>query len=138
MNCLLDTCVVSELVKPAPDTKVVAWITEVPSERLFLSALTIGEIRKGLTKLAASKKKKRLSRWLDTLLGDYRDRILSIDIPVAETWGLIQAEAEQRGMPMATIDGLIAATAFTHHLNLITRNVDDFQSAPVSILNPWT
>lgn len=137
MNYLLDTCVVSELVKPAPDTKVVAWIEAVPSEQLFLSALTIGELRQGLAKLAASEKKKRLGRWLDTLLGDYRDRILAIDIPVAENWGLIQTEAEQRGTPMATIDGLIAATALTHHLNLITRNVADFQSAPVSILNPW-
>ena len=137
MSYLLDTCVFSELVKPAPAPTVIEWLDSVPTERLYMSALTIGELRKGVTKLAASKKKERLGLWLDTLLVDYRDRILAVDIAVAENWGLLQAEAENRETPMASIDGLIAATAFTHHLQVVTRNESDFEAVPVPILNPW-
>ena len=78
MNYLLDTCVISEIVKPAPDSRVITWINNIPSERLFLCSLTIGEIRKGLTKLLESKKKERLTDWLNTLLEKYQDRIHSI------------------------------------------------------------
>ncbi len=77
MNYLLDTCVISELIKPAPNRKVAAWLNELPSEALFLCAITIGEIRKGLTKLPDSGKKERLTLWLDTLLDRYKERIVS-------------------------------------------------------------
>ena len=82
MNYLLDTCVISELVKPTPNRKVVAWLNELPSEALFLCVITIGEIRKGLTKLQDSGKKERLTLWLNTLLIEYKERILSIDLTV--------------------------------------------------------
>ncbi|MBW2651407.1 MAG: PIN domain-containing protein, partial [Deltaproteobacteria bacterium] len=87
MKYLLDTCVISELVKPSPNSMVLDWLNDIPSERLFLSVITIGEIRKGLTKLPNSKRKDRLTEWLNSLLEDYQDRIYSIDLAVAENWG---------------------------------------------------
>jgi len=138
VNYLLDTCVISELVKPAPHEKVVGWLTQAPSDALFLSVITIGEIRKGLIKLKHSKRKLNLMDWLNMLLDDYRDRILSIDLTVAENWGILQGKAEQNGSPMASIDGLIAATAYTHNLALITRNEKDFAASGVHVINPWS
>ena len=82
MNYLLDTCVISELVKPAPNRKVIDWLNELPSGVLFLCAITIGEVRKGLTKLPDSKKKERLTLWLNTLLIEYNERILLIDLKI--------------------------------------------------------
>lgn len=137
MNYLLDTCVISEIVKPAPGSRVIMWINSIPSERLFLCSITIGEIRRGLTKLPESKKKERLTDWLNTLLENYQDRIHSIDITVAENWGIMQGKAENEGMPMSSIDSLIAATSYTHNLILVTRNEEDFQASKLSIINPW-
>lgn len=137
MNYLLDTCAVSELAKPAPDQRVTAWMSNTPPNRLFLSSVTIGEIRKGLTKLSESRRKNELTHWLNTLLEDYRERIHPIDTPVAENWGILQGIAEKSGLPMSVIDGLIAATAYTHNLILVTRNVDDFQAGNVPLFNPW-
>jgi len=134
---LLDTCVISELVKPTPNRTVVDWLNELPSEALFLCAITIGEVRKGLTKLPDSGKKERLTLWLNTLLTEYKERILSIDLVVCENWGVLQGNAEKAGMTMPTIDSLIAATAYTHNLTLATRNESDFAPANIPIINPW-
>jgi len=134
---LLDTCVISELVKPTPNRKVVDWINELPSEALFLCVITIGEVRKGLTKLPDSKKKERLTLWLDTLLIEYRERILSIDLKVCDNWGILQVNAEKAGTRMSTIDSLIAATTYTHNLTLATRNENDFAPSNIPIINPW-
>ena len=90
MRYLLDTCVISELVKPTPNRKVIDWLNELPSEALFLCAITIGEVRKGLTKLPDSSKKERLTLWLNTLLAEYKERVLSIDLLVCENWGVLQ------------------------------------------------
>jgi len=107
------------------------------SETFFLSVITIGEVRKGLAKLSESKKKEKLTVWLDTLLEEYQDRILAIDLMVAEQWGLLQGHAEKQGVPMASIDGLIAATTCTHNLTLVTRNESDFPSSQIAMVNPW-
>ncbi|MGD9287759.1 MAG: type II toxin-antitoxin system VapC family toxin [Desulfobacterales bacterium] len=137
MKYLLDTCVISELVKPTPNRKVVDWINELPSEALFLCAITIGEVRKGLTKLPDSKKKERLTLWLNTLLIEYNERIFFIDLMVCENWGVLQGNAEKAGTPMSTIDSLIAATTYTHNLTLVTRNKNDFAPSNIPIINPW-
>jgi len=134
---LLDTCVISELVKPSPDPMVLDWLHDIPSERLFLSVITIGEIRKGLTRLPDSKRKDRLTEWLNSLLEDYQDRIYSIDLAVAENWGVMQSKAETSGMPMSSMDSLIAAIAYTHNLILVTRNVIDFKATNLPVNNPW-
>ena len=137
MKYLLDTCVISELVKPTPNRKVVDWINELPSEALFLCAITICEVRKGLTRLPDSKKKERLTLWLNTLLIEYNERIFFIDLMVCENWGVLQGNAEKAGTPMSTIDGLIAATAYTHNLTIATRNENDFTPSNIPIINPW-
>ena len=137
MNYLLDTCVISELVKPAPNRKVIDWLNELPSKTLFLCAITIGEIKKGLTKLPDSGKKERLTLWLNTLLIEYKERILSNDLTVCENWGVLQANAEKAGTPMSSIDGLLAATTYTHNFTLATRNESEFTPANIPIINPW-
>ena len=137
MKYLLDTCVISELVKPAPNRKVVDWLNEVSSKALFLSVITIGEIEKGLTKLPDSKKKERLTVWLNTLLNEYQERILLVDLMVAENWGVLQGNAEMAGTPMSSIDSLLAATTYTHNLTLVTRNESDFVPGFTPIINPW-
>ena len=137
MKYLLDTCVISELVKPAPNRKVVDWLNEVSSKALFLSVITIGEIEKGLTKLPDSKKKERLTSWLNTLLNEYQERILPVDLMVAENWGVLQGNAEMAGTPMSSIDSLLAATTYTHNLTLVTRNESDFVPGFTPIINPW-
>lgn len=137
MNYLLDTCVISELVKNSPDKNVLDWLMNTPAERLYLSVITIGEIRKGLFKLPDSKRKDLLTNWLNSLLEDYKNRILTIDLTVAENWGSIQGKAEKEGNSMPSIDGLIAAIAYTHNLALVTRNVNDFKPSGIPIKNPW-
>ncbi|MCP4683421.1 MAG: type II toxin-antitoxin system VapC family toxin [Desulfobacterales bacterium] len=136
-NYLLDTCVISELVKPSPDPNVLDWLSSTPTERLHLSVITIGEIRKGLTKLPDSKRKDLLTNWLNTLLEDYQDRIYSIDLTIAENWGIIQGNTEKKGEPMSSLDSLIAAIAYTHNLILVTRNERDFEASNLPIKNPW-
>lgn len=138
MNYLLDTCVISELVKQSPDDKVIEWLDTTPNERLYLSVITIGEIRKGLAKLPESKKKSLLTNWLNTLLEDYQSRIYTVNLTVAENWGNIQGNAEKNGIPMASIDSIIAAIAYTYNLVLVTRNESDFFAGNIPIINPWT
>ena len=128
---------ISELVKALPNKNVINWISHTQSERLFLSVITIGEIRKGITRLPNSKKKHQLTNWLNTLLEDYHARIYPIDLTVAENWGIIQANAEKNGTPVASVDSMIAAVAQTYNLIIVTRNENDFTATNVAILNPW-
>ena len=137
MKYLLDTCVVSELVKPAPDQCVLYWLDNAHAEDLFLSALTIGELRKGIVKLPTSRKKEQLNTWLNNLLKEYSNRIFSVNTIVAESWGMIQGAAEKNGMPMSSIDGMIAATAYMHSLIIVTRNEKDFVASQMPVINPW-
>lgn len=137
MKYLLDTCLISELPKPVPNQKVIDWLRKIPSESLFISVITVGEIRKGLSKLQPSEKKERLTDWLDTLLKLYKERILPIDLKVAEKWGILLGNAERIGKPMCSVDTLLAATANIHNLTLVTRNESDFENGEISIINPW-
>jgi len=134
---ILDTCVISELVKPVPNPKVVEWLNKIPSESLFLCVITIGEIHKGLTKLPDSKKKEKLTHWVNTLLDEYKEKMIPIDLNVAENWGIIQGKAEKAGTPMSSIDSLIAAASYTHNLTLATRNEEDFAPGNIPVINPW-
>lgn len=138
MRYLLDTCVISELAKPRPNKKVAAWLDSCDEDAVFLSVLTIGEIQKGIAKLAKGKRRSNIQHWLDTeLRSRFAERILPIDQEVALTWGLIQGEAERQGSPIPTIDGLLGATAIAHNLTIITRNEQDIRPTGARTLNPW-
>ncbi len=136
---LLDTNVVSELIKPRPNTGLAAWILSVDEEVCFLSVLTTGEIRKGINLLPASTRRSSLETWLERELAvRFSGRILSIDRDVADKWGQLTAEAATRKETLPVVDGLIAATALHHDLTLVTRNSSDMEVARVSVLNPWS
>jgi toxin FitB len=135
---LLDTNCISELVKAEPEPLVMQWIEDVDERLLFLSVLTIGEIRKGIAGLVAGKQRTKLESWLELEVKDrFSNRILSIDTDVAERWAVLSARSKAQGKPLAVIDGLIAATAQQHQLAIVTRNVSDFAQADVAIICPW-
>ena len=137
MRFLLDTCVISDLVARQPDPGVVQWVDGIDEGKLFLSAITIGEIKKGIEKLAPDRQK-GLSEWLeDELLVRFRGKILPIDTSVMLVWGELVADLEKRGKPMPAIDSLLAATALQGGLALVTRNEDDFAHCGVAVTNPW-
>jgi predicted nucleic acid-binding protein len=135
---LLDTNCISELVRIQPEPGVVAWMEAADETLLYLSVLTLGEIRKGLAGLPQSKRRTHLEIWLETELRvRFAGRILPIDEGVADRWGLLAALAKSEGKALATIDGLLAATALHHNLTVVSRNVNDFQNTHVPVLNPW-
>lgn len=139
MKYLLDTCVISELVTKSPNPQVVAFIDSLEPEDVFLSVITIGEIARGIEKLTSSKRKQSLHAWLhENLLVRFDGRILSLDTEIMMEWGKLTAYVEVSGKPMPAVDSLIAATALTYELALITRNVRDFESAKIEMVNPWT
>lgn len=138
MKYLLDTCLVSELIKPRPDPAVTAWVSAQQESNLYLSVLTIGELRCGVERLQDGRKRRRLTNWLASdLKPRFSGRVLPIDDEVVERWGIVTAHAQAKGAPMPVIDGLIAATALVHGLTLITRNVSDMLPSGVLLFNPW-
>jgi predicted nucleic acid-binding protein len=138
VSFLLDTNVVSEWARPSPDPGVVAWLAAVDEDRVFLSVVTLAELRYGIDRLPAGLRRQRLEEWLE---GDlplrFEGRLLPIDVGVADAWGRIAALREARGRPISTMDAFIAATAEAHALTLVTRNATDFESSVTRLLNPW-
>ena len=135
MSYLLDTNVVSELVRPKPDTRVVAWFRGTPDSALHLSVLTTGELRSGVERLAASSRRERLRTWLEQELPDwFEDRLLAVSPAVADRWGRLVAAARR---PLPIVDSLLAATALHHDLRLVTRNSADFRFDGLETINPW-
>ena len=135
MSYLLDTNVISELVRTKPDPNVVEWIDSLPSDAFSLSVLSLGEIRKGIERLVTGNRRERLVAWLEhDLLHWFGDRILPVDAIVADRWGILNARMV-RSVP--AIDSLLAATALTHGLTLATRNVGDFGFPDLIVFNPW-
>lgn len=138
MKYLLDTCLISELVKEKPDLGVLEWIEQQDEQALFLSVLTLGELQKGVSKLPDGRKKTQLLHWLDEdLQTRFTGRMLDIDTGVATLWGRMQGEAEQRGRRMPVIDSLLAATAQANKLAVVTRNGADMAGSGVEVINPW-
>lgn len=138
MKCLLDTCVVSELVARQPNQKMVEFVDTLDSDDVYLSVITIGEITKGIEKLSKSKRKQEVQTWLrEDLLVRFDGKIVSLDADVLMEWGALSARMESSGRTIPAIDSLIAATALTHQFKLVTRNMADFEGTDVEILNPW-
>jgi toxin FitB len=135
---LLDTNCISEVVRVKPEPRVMAWIEAAEETLLYLSVLTLGEIRKGLAALPQGKRRSRLETWLEVdLRARFSGRILPIDAAVADRWGLLAANAKSTGKPLSAIDGLLAATAIDHNLTIVSRNISDFASTQVPVVNPW-
>jgi len=135
---LLDTNIISELVKPKPEENVTAWIEDTDESLLYLSVLTLGEIRRGIAALPESRRRATLEAWLDKdLRARFEGRILLIDQEVADRWGLLTAAARNSGIVLPVIDGLLAATALEHNLTLVTRDTGQIPSMGVAVFNPW-
>jgi predicted nucleic acid-binding protein len=137
VKLLLDTCTIAELRKPKPDAAVVAAVSAVPDETLFLSVVSVGEIVKGIGLLAAGKKRTELTAWLTALENQFSERILPIDVETGRVWGELTARAEKKGLVVHAADGLIAATALRRGLHVMTRNEKDFAASGVRVVNPW-
>jgi predicted nucleic acid-binding protein len=139
MSFLIDTCCISELIKPKPDASVIRWFSDHDEERMYLSVLTLGELRKGIEKLADSKRKDALSHWLEHDVTErFVDRILDITALEAQTWGEVMAHCARQGLPIPDIDGLLAASAIANGLTLVTRNTKDMIATGVSLIDPWS
>ena len=135
---LLDTNIVSELVKPKPEANVTEWVENTDESLLYLSVLTLGEIRRGIAALPQSRRRATLEAWLDKdLRARFEGRILVIDQEVADRWGLLTSAARNSGIVLPVIDGLLAATALEHNLTLVTRDTGQIPSMGVAVFNPW-
>jgi predicted nucleic acid-binding protein len=134
---LLDTCVVSELLNPRGNPDVTKSVRRIDDANLFLSVLTIGEITKGLHRLADGRRRNAIETWLATVESAYGERMLPVDASVARVWGELSARARNRGVALPVTDGLIAATAHVHGLSVVTRNVVGFVDTGVPLIDPW-
>ena len=135
MSYLVDTNVLSELRRKAPNVRVVEWFSRRPASTLFLSVLTLGELRKGVEGVADTDRRIALLDWLEADLPNFfTGRILPVDAHVADRWGRMTATARR---PVPAIDSLLAATAAHHGLSLVTRNERDFADFGLEVINPW-
>jgi predicted nucleic acid-binding protein len=138
MNYLLDTNVVSELVAKHPNDNVLEWVRSLDEECLYLSVITIGEIKKGIEKMPVSPRKDKLNGWLvNDLLKRFEHRLVIIDVDVMLAWGELTARLERNRRMMPSMDALIVALSLVGNLTLVTRNTDDFNGAGINLLNPW-
>jgi len=139
VSFLLDTNVISKWVKPRPDPGVIAWLSSVDEDRVFLSVVTLAELRHGIERLLDSNQRKRLDEWLRNELPlRFENRVLPIDDQVAAAWGRVVARQEAKGRSIGVMDAFIAATANAHDLSVVTRNLRDFEIIVAEVINPWT
>ena len=137
---LLDTCVFSEYVKRTPNLQVIEWVDQHSPDLLFMSVITLGELKKGCFKLKQSQEARfnKLKHWIDTLENDFKDRVVPLDSKVINTWGELCGKSESNGYTLPLMDSLIGATALSYQLTLVTRNVKDFEFLSIPIINPWS
>jgi predicted nucleic acid-binding protein len=135
---LVDTNVISEFIKPQPESLVIQWLDASDPESLYASVVTFGEIRLGIEDLPPGKRRAALEEWLEHGLPDWFDsHLLPVTKAIADRWGRITIEAKRKGVTLTTADGLIASTAIEHGLAIVTRNVTDFATCGAAIVNPW-
>lgn len=138
MSFLLDTNAVSEWVKPRPNSGVIAWMESVDEDRVFLSVISLAELRYGVDRMTSGKRRQRLERWLQNELPlRFEGRVLPVGAEIADAWGKVVARSEAAGRPISAMDAFLAATAEIHRLTLVTRNVSDFPLLK-TIVNPWS
>jgi predicted nucleic acid-binding protein len=135
---LLDANIPSELIRTRPDPRVGNWVYAKDEQSLYLSVVSIGELRRGLVLLPAGRRRTELVRWFENdVLPRFHGRILPVTHSIADRWGVLDGQCQLKGTPLNTADGMIAATALEHGLTLVTRNVKDFAGLGVVLLNPW-
>jgi len=138
MNFLLDTNAASEWVKLRPNPGLIAWMESADEDRIFISVVTLAELSYGVERMHTGRRRSRLEQWLrDELPLRFESRILPVDTEVAEAWGRTVSRSEAAGRPIGAMDAFLAATAETHQLTLVTRNVSDFPLLK-AVVNPWT
>lgn len=137
MKVLLDTCALSEIRHPRGNPAVKKAYLAIPESDLYISVVTLGEIIKGISLLKDGDRKGTLEQWVQGLEQYYWEHILPVDRDVAHIWGEITARAQLNGHTLGACDGLIAATALAHGLHIMTRNVRDFKSTGLCLINPW-
>ncbi len=139
MSFLLDTNIVSEWVKPRPDPGVVAWLADVDEDRVFISVVTLAELRHGVARMDDGARRRRIDEWLrQELPARFEGRVLFIDDAVADAWGRVVVRGEELGRRIGPMDAFIAATAQVHGLTVVTRNTADFKSSVEAVVNPWS
>ena len=138
MKFLVDTCVLSEWKRKTPNERVLEWLSSLNAEDVWISILTVGELRKGILRLPKSRRRSSFVVWLDELIEAYRPRILPVAFDEIERWAELTAASEARGCPVSVVDGLLAATASANQLVFATRNIQDVVSMRVPLFNPWT
>jgi len=139
VSFLLDTNVISEGAKPRPDTGVMDWLASIDEEQLHLSIVSLAELRHGIERLDAGRRKTALDLWLTEQLPlRFDNRLLPVDAETADAWGRIVAAAQAAGRPIGAMDAFIAATAKRHQFTLVTRNVADFEATGIRLFNPWS
>jgi predicted nucleic acid-binding protein len=135
---LLDTVVVSEWAKPAPDPNAISWLATHDESAMHLSVATIAELRQGIALMPAGRNRDRLDRWLNVDLTDrFSDRILEVDLRTADMWGVLAAQTRLSGLTVGPMDLFVAATAIVHSLTVVTRNIRDFAGIDLQLINPW-
>ncbi len=135
---LLDTNVLSEFARTGqPDRHVDRWLQTTPEESLFASFLTFAEIRRGIELLPPGKRRTQLEQWQDDVVASFEMRLFPVTKAIADRWAILAAQAQRKGITLANIDGMIAATALEHDLTLVTRNVKDFAGVELPLFNPW-
>jgi len=137
MNYLLDTCVLSELVKSEPSQNVRDWLASKQASQFFISSITWAELHRGVVRLPASKRRNQLTDWLLELDVQFGERKLAFDAKTAEHWALMVSALASQGKTMPVIDSMICATAQHNGLALVTRNIKDFEQAQVYLIDPW-
>ncbi len=137
MKFILDTNVLSELIKPEPDKNVMEWFDNCPEEKMYISSITLGEIETGISSLHPGKKQNQLMLWFGSLQNSFANKTFPVNDITAIRWGEIRGALKRRGKKIPVIDGLIAATAITNNAILVTRNTKDFNFPGIDLLNPW-
>jgi predicted nucleic acid-binding protein len=138
VSFLLDTNVVSELIKPHPNRSVIDWMDTIEEHRLFLSVVTFAEISNGIELLPPGRRRDRLEAWVEEVAARFHDRVIPIDRQIAAAWGVMSVRRRRVGSPIDPLDAFFAATSEIHGLILATRNVRDFELLGIDVFNPWT
>ena len=139
MRLLLDTNVLSEVTRPAPDLRVLRWLDRLDEDRSFISVVSIAEIRRGVALMDDGRRRDALAEWLARdLLQRFEQRVFHVDEPIALAWGDLMALAKRHGRGLSSMDGLIAATAISKELTLATRNTKGFEGFGIELCDPWT